>query len=105
MSFDKKIDLTAGVYFNFFNIHIYLVWRKSLRAFRDMNSDLPQSLFTGRCSSLWPKVAPPKKNPWRKLPGTAKAIGYGGALSIISVLAQELLSVESAGIWRFGSTL
>ena len=43
--------------------------------------------------------------PWRKLPETVKAIGYGDALSIISVLAQELPSVENTGIWRFGSTL
>ena len=39
------------------------------------------------------------------MPGAPKTIGYGDALSTISVLARMLLSVESAGISRSEPTL
>ena len=76
-----------------------------LGAFHDMNSDLPQHLFTGALS-VWPTVAPPKIIhgegclEYQKQSAAAVARTFDHYVS-----AQELPSAGSAGVWRFGSTL
>ena len=83
------------------------IWRKSLCMCFSLYEFRPSPTPLYRCASLWPTAAPPKiiheggcLEQQQKQSAT-----YGDAISIISVLEQELPSKENAGIWCFGSTL